>query len=1149
LPRPNGSFHKKAKTIGMFCAVPLIIVGGGCGSLEHPMPSTASVEIPYFDETLSFRVDEGTWMNLDVTMDGSYIEFDLLGDLYRIPATGGKALPVRVGPEWTSMPIRSPDGSQLAYLGDQGEGVQSIWVKSNERKDAIQVTAPDRDVVAFSWSADGNQIFAIHSRSNRIGDNELVAYSIATGEAKALGSKTNNAIGITRALENGTFYFARYDGGQIADSATLNTSVYKRTPDGHVSLIVENAFAPRISPDESVLTFARQYDGKTSIFGLSLSSGSLTEIGRVQTAIATGTVGNAHHQAMLPRYDFSPSGQHIFATRSGKLVQLSVDGQAAEMVPFFVDVESAFRRARSVENSISDQFTAKQLLWLDSTRALDQFFFSAGGLVWAVDLDTEAIRRLSLSEALAFEPELSPNEDSVAYVVWRDKGPYEIRIAAANGASEEALIISSNTILAQPAWSRDGRHLYYLALADVACGEVTNLSFPGSGLCESNDQDKRVYLARLMKYDLESAAAVEMESFVMPIDWTRLLRSATVEGTNGDYVYYLRLVTAAQGQEYYEMVQLNFESGHSNVIARLETNRGFGSIAISPNGERMAFVLNGRVRVYVLDRGELEETPINSETLLEESKAIGPAGQHLSWLDEDTLLWAFGNRIYSWQKAWAQGKLVEQLNVPLPRNFPSATIAFVNATIVTMQDNKVIQSGTIVVRDGRIQDIGKCEQVEVPEGAFVVDVSGKTIIPGLVDTHAHPHSPASRRNEYYFEMNLNYVAFLAHGVTTIFDPQASLEADAFAQAEMVSVGSIVGPRIYTTGTAIFGSHTNQPSWFHRTRPITKRDLSNIAAAIKYKASNGVNYVKSYNVARRDWRQAIVQAAQKSGLGITTEGGGRQSEQLSHVLDGHTATEHNLPVAELYDDVVQLLARTGVFYTPTLTLLYGGLYGDAFFLSRADIWSQPKVHRFTRPADMRRIGKRAFFPDSEQALFAAARSINEIILAGGRVTIGGHHRPYGLTTHWEMQLFALGGVAPMDVLRAATLRGAEKLGLEDDIGSLEKGKIADLLVLNSNPLVNVSNTLDIEYVVKGGVVFHSESMTEMWPAYKPLPRPFWHSDEDWERLKPERPAPWEGVPLSRLESVPGVSPTKTSIRKQQLLFGDSFASACDTTRLC
>jgi hypothetical protein len=239
---------------------------------------------------------------------------------------------------------------------------------------------------------------------------------------------------------------------------------------------------------------------------------------------------------------------------------------------------------------------------------------------------------------------------------------------------------------------------------------------------------------------------------------------------------------------------------------------------------------------------------------------------------------------------------------------------------------------------------------------------------------------------------------------------------------------------------------------------------------------GAFSVKSYNQPRRDQRQQILAAARELGVMVVPEGGSLYQHNMTMVVDGHTGIEHSLPVAKIYDDVRQLWPATKVGYTPTLIVAYGGTFGENYWYEHTDVWADQRLANFVprRILDAR-ARRRVKMPDEEYnhiAIASAAKDLNDL---GVSVQLGAHGQREGLGAHWELWMFAQGGMTPMQALRAGTLNGAEYLGMEKDLGSLEPGKLADLLVLDANPLENIRNSTSIKYTVANGVVFDAMTM--------------------------------------------------------------------------
>jgi imidazolonepropionase-like amidohydrolase len=455
------------------------------------------------------------------------------------------------------------------------------------------------------------------------------------------------------------------------------------------------------------------------------------------------------------------------------------------------------------------------------------------------------------------------------------------------------------------------------------------------------------------------------------------------------------------------------------------------------------------------------------------------AGEYLHWSGDGTrLYWSLGPELFSRDLkdafAFIEGapeKLPEapergtHIGFSRRHDVPSGRIAFTNARIITMRDDEVIENGTVVVEGNRIVAVGA--EVAVPSGATAIDVAGRTIMPGLVDVHWHGSMGS---NQIIPQQSWINYASLAFGVTTIHDPSNNT-AEIFSASELAKAGMIVAPRIFSTGTILYGA-----------KAPFKADIDSLNDAIAHlrrmKAVGAVS-VKSYNQPRRDQRQQVIEAARQTQIMVVPEGGSLFQHNMTMVADGHTGIEHAIPVSKVYDDVVQFWGKTGTGYTPTLVVAYGGNWGENYWYQKTDVWADERLQSFVP----RRIldassRRRTMVPDDEFNHFDVAATAKQLLDAGVRVQLGAHGQREGLAAHWELWMFEQGGMTPLEAIRASTLDGARYLGMEREIGSIETGKLADLIVLDANPLENVRNTRSVRYTMVNGRLFDAATMNEI-----------------------------------------------------------------------
>jgi imidazolonepropionase-like amidohydrolase len=630
------------------------------------------------------------------------------------------------------------------------------------------------------------------------------------------------------------------------------------------------------------------------------------------------------------------------------------------------------------------------------------------------------------------------------------------------GGTPERLSRSAGEFI-NPAWSRDGSEL----VVARGAGESRH----GRGVVWNQYWD----LVRISAAGGEAQLVVRVTNGPEAASGSAFnnIRNQIVRASYGPdgRVFYPHLTTAGQNNE---SVLYSIRPDGSDRRAHLSFPYA-DEAAVSPDGKWFAFQESDNVWVAPFPYAGVGGSTLRidrNRPRLPATRLTREGGLFPTWRNDSTLDYGSADRFYSYNVVTKRADTV-QVRLTVPRDIPNGTVAFTGARIVTLR-NRAVVNGTLVVRGNRIACVGRCA---VPAGARTFNVRGATIIPGFVDVHAHNYR---EHRGIIPQQNQEGAIFLAYGVTTTMDP-SMWSQNLFPTAEMVEAGLVVGPRVYSTGDPLYAGDGSRQEDF-TTAAVAE------AGVLKLKHWGAVS-LKQYQQPRRDQRQWVMEAARKHGMQVTSENGDLEYT-LGMVMDGHTGFEHPLSYTPLYSDVTTFFGRAQATYSPTFMVGGPGPWNEEYWYQETEAWKDAKSRRFMPwvsvvPQTRRRILR----PESDYSFGWIAQGMADMIAAGGFGAIGAHGQHNGLGSHWEVWMAAR-ATGAMGALEVASLHGARFIGREQDLGSIEVGKLADFMVLNSNPLVNIRNTTDIRYVVKGGVVYDDDTLDELWPRQRKYGTPYW-----------------------------------------------------------
>jgi imidazolonepropionase-like amidohydrolase/Tol biopolymer transport system component len=1047
-------------------------------------------------ETLEFDTDEVTWMSLDVSPDGRTVVFELLGDLYTMPVEGGAATRIMGGLSFESQPTYSPDGSTVAFLSDR-TGVENLWIANadgtNPRPVTRDRTTGDRPQIMASpaWTPDGEYLVVSKSRPPQ-GTFTLVMYHrdgssgipIAQPPAEAAGRGGRgggggaqiNQMGAVVSADGRFVYYAQRTGTFTYNAQFPLWQVYRYDRDTADITQITNApgsaMRPAVSPDGRFLVYGTRHKTDTGLRVRNLETGAERWLAY---PVTRDDQESRASRDTLPRYTFMPDGRSLLVPVDGKLQRIDFESGAATPVPFtaHVQAEIAPRVYTPVRADDGPTVRARLIRWPVLSPDGRQVVFSAMNHLYVMDLPNGTPRRLTTSGEGEFMPTWSPDGRSLVYVTWTTSGGHIKRVAAAGGQPQTLTRVEGYYL--DPAFTPDGAQLVFLAgSATDQIYAILTESFPD----DEDDPDAPGEISGV-------GAPNTLELRRMPSSGGEATLIASARGGRSPHFARndsSRVYLEAGGA----LESITLDGYDRKAIVRVNgsgtgSGRAADDIRLSPDGSRAFVGLQNRHYLVSLPRsgetlavriqgsGRAGSTPVPVKPLSPEG------GDYLGWsADGKTVTWALGSRFHR-QAIDADAPDTTNVVVELPRATPQGTVLLSGARVVTMNGDEVIVNGDILVTNNRITAVGRRGSLSVPEGTRRIDLTGKTVIPGFVDVHAHMRPPRGLHQTSVWQ----YFANLAYGVTTTRDPQTST-TDVFAYADMVDAGMIPGPRVYATGPGVFAYSG-----------ITDQEAANRFIK-RYQEAYRTNTIKQYVAGDRLVRQWIIKACQQHGITATIEGSLDLKLNLTQMADGYSGQEHSLPIMPLYKDVVEFVARTKTYYTPTILVAYGAPWSENYWFEHTDVAADAKLSRWVPWELLDRMVRRRpqWFLPEEYGHTKLGKQVADIVHAGGRAGLGSHGQLQGLGAHWEIWSLGSGGLTPHETLRVVTIFGAEAIGLQQDLGSLEPGKLADLIVLDRNPLEDIRHTNSIRYVMKNGELYEGDTLKMIWPVERELPHQFW-----------------------------------------------------------
>lgn len=1082
------------RSISVYLFATSLIFSASAAEEELPLQASA--------EQLSFTVSEGSWVSVSLTPDDSYLVFDLLGDIYRLPVAGGQAQRITSGMGFDSQPVVSPDGSMLAFISDRN-GKDNLWIADIDGSNALQLSDETyADFISPAWNTQSSAVVVTQTGQ----DIELVQYHIDGGSGVTIAQSDDDSsnppgVGAAFSPDGMALYFAEELGSPTAptDSFPITQIVRLDLSNGARLQITQGeggGVRPQVSPDGRYLVYGTRYQTQTGLRIRDLQTGADRWLAYPVQRDAQENF-RPSSRGMLPGYAFSSDGSEIFLSADGQFQRINVASGDATAIPFSADI------ALEIGPDLTKPWRVPQG---DLTATLAQspnfspnnenIVASVLTRLYSLDRDSSEPESLTPDDMWAFQPVYSPDGRWIAFVSWTaDDGGHIWKIRS-NGRGQPQQLTQNAAFYTDIVWSPGGERLWALKgnewMRHQTFSEFTGLGIPLELISIAENGDD--------------------ETLIMPADGARNPHF----GPESDRLY------LADGGT---LFSINLKGGDRRDHIHISGPRGTSfrdeapgaeDVRISPNGKHVLAKVIQQIWVVSLPTigATVPQLSVRSPSL--PAKRLTDIGaDFMGWSNGgSTINWTIGSSIYERPLASidfreadeteddADSEEAEVAFVPADehedvvmtpfkviaqRNTPTGSFLLSGGNVITMAGDttedmsRVMTNADILITDNRISAIGPHGQLAMlPADTEVIDVTGKWITPGFIDTHAHWEF---RTQDVLEPSNWSVAINLAYGVTSGLDVQTAYH-DYFAYRDLQETGATIGQRAFMTGPGVFGRNDFQS--YDAVYSYLRR----------YRDHYNTNNIKSYMVGNRQQRQWVVKASQELNLLPTTEGGGDQRLDLTHAIDGMHGNEHSLPDVPLFDDVAQLYAQTKTAYTPTIIVQYNATSMTEYFFTREEIHDNEKLRYFYPNNRLDELTQRrpGWIRDDEFAIEEGTAAAAKIQRSGGLLGVGGHGELQGLGYHWEMWSYAMGGMSPAEILRAATIDGAHILGAPEDLGSIEVGKLADMVILNSNPLDDIRHTEDIDQVIQNGRLFEANTLNQVWPEQTEFNTGWWHEVE-------------------------------------------------------
>ncbi len=938
----------------------------------------------------------------------------------------------------------------------------------------IVVNEEDIRVSEPAWSPDGEFIIAQRKKnSNRNISMGLWRYSLGGAEPTLVVEGRTGGPSISP--DGSTLYYHDHDARNmkaisVIDNYFVAALSLEESEDSREPVeVLRGVTGPTISPNGQYLAFGRRLPGeyldykgikhgpRNSLWVKTLA----TEEERMLLDPIERDITETDDELLqasraLPAMAWSADSEAIYISQHGRIVRVQVKDATVSQVPFtaVVDRQLSEMTRASIELDLEGPVRSRYLRWARRSPVGTTVAVQALGRIWLYDLadPSAGARRMTPDDdrnAFQHAPTWSPDGQYLAYTERAEDNTNSLwRINVESGEAEQLMRITD--LLVNTSWSPDGKSILFVVTPERLDQGIPPYYAPGR---------------TIFRIPAEGGAPERLKR----VDRAPRSRALpTVHQHQDGKIYYTR-DTYFGRDVFTDFMRLDPVTGEAEPLVRT----AYADRAVlSPDGRLIAFEKN--TDIFLLPVADIPKPGAFVE--LRQSKGAPDAvrarrvspngGIDPHWLPNGTLEFVAASTYYQYDP---QSGDIQSSSIAVEQ--PRANrkdFAVTGARLITLENREIVEQGSLVVKGGRLACVGDCDLSGTER---IYDATGKTIMPGIVDMH---NSVTSLWGRVTPHTNIRMMADFASGVTTGFSP-SDWGDPYFAQGEMVEAGLITGPRLM--------SGADKLRWDFEPYYVELASLDDARHELRKRKSFGAVASKQYLRERnRKERQMVAAAAAELGLATTSHlTKGNLSHGLSLVLDGYTGTQHIPVQVPFYHDMTTFYGMAGFTHNMTLGVA-GGVSNENFFLAQIKLDEDERLLRYMPEALLQPAPPARLRPKAEYAFAIQAMGMREMVEKGGFAAIGSHGQWPGYSPHLEIQILAE-AMDPIMALESATLHGARFLGLEDEIGSLKAGKVADFVVLNGNPLEDIRETRNTHMVVKGGVAYDALTLDKWPPAIR------------------------------------------------------------------